>query len=421
MFLWTRSSKTLARLSAMAFRASILAAFGAAVVSASCPDGETCAATDAQSLLQVAQARAAVADEPFNPSKVLQNFKLGGAKDDEDPDAKLVGKAVDFKPAPPYSGSEMEVFGEVWITSSEGLCTSTKSQRMYWRLVNVDPGCEKGPGNAPWSCVIRITSGNVCKGGTSASLYNTTARAMDPWLTISYTSQEEMPETAAPGSTSTTPEPVLAERGRARYSPYSTKLSVRAQTGLDAAEIENQTVVVHGFDGRPMACATILKAGHRPSPYTMYPQKGKPLMAQHFSRIGGTPRSVWGYVTMYEIHRETIPHSGYYMTWDLEDVDIACDKGPDPSNPRSCAIRITQGESCSTPDIAPLYVSAERLRNPWDFVGYTAVQGLHVVVARSTGVPVLTGTDSPQALDKSVIVFDHAGNPIACALLDFAN
>lgn len=45
---------------------------------------ETCAATDAQSLLQVAQARAAVADEPFNPSKVLQNFKLGGAKDDED-------------------------------------------------------------------------------------------------------------------------------------------------------------------------------------------------------------------------------------------------------------------------------------------------------------------------------------------------
>mmetsp|Transcript_41406 Transcript_41406/g.117153 ORF Transcript_41406/g.117153 Transcript_41406/m.117153 type:complete len:393 (-) Transcript_41406:70-1248(-) len=389
----------------MALRTLILAASGSAAAIASLsPYVENCASSDSPSLLQVGQAKDA---------------NIGwkrSAKDDEDPYATLVGKAVDWAPHPSYANAQAQIFGEVWITASKGLTPFTQNHRLAWRLLDVDSACTKGPGSASRSCAVRIERGNVCKGEEAEPIYSTDARRVNPWNFVSYTS---LKQEIATETTTTSLEPVLASV-RQQYTPYSSKLSVRVETGLPADAMKNGTVVVYDFAGAPMACSPIVECDYRASAQPMFKPTSNSLQAKHFvpySEYAGT-LDVWGFVNVYEVLGQDIPLLGHYLNWELEGVDPRCDRGPGAGQAKSCSVRITMSTSCSQPNEDPFYKPAERASNPWDDVSYTAVYGRHVVVAKSLGVPVLTGMDSPDAMDQTVIVYDYDGNPTACAVLD---
>lgn len=201
---------------------------------------------------------------------------------------------------------------------------------------------------------------------------------------------------------------------------------MRAETGLSAHEVEGHTVVVYDARGVAMACAPIARALSRPEPQSMLPAllqqaAPKPLRAANFVKHPNSvgDLDVWGEVLIWEILGETIPMMGHYVTWDLEGTDPRCDEGRFNDYAASCSVRITKSTSCSDPSDAPFYKVNERRSNPWDYVSYTSVQGRHIVVARSMGVPVLTGHDSPDVVDQTVIVYDWEGLPIACAVVDF--
>eukprot|EP00429_Kryptoperidinium_foliaceum_P042557 CAMPEP_0176108522 /NCGR_PEP_ID=MMETSP0120_2-20121206/54479_1 /TAXON_ID=160619 /ORGANISM="Kryptoperidinium foliaceum, Strain CCMP 1326" /LENGTH=399 /DNA_ID=CAMNT_0017442691 /DNA_START=53 /DNA_END=1252 /DNA_ORIENTATION=+ len=320
----------------------------------------------------------------------------------------FVGTAAPFENHPNYTNPHY-VFGEVWVSALDGISHSSRSQQLTWKLVDVDPLCAKGRGTSENSCGIRLTEGNPCRGGNDAkSLYDQSARLFDPWRRVSYTS--DLVDIEAE----------LVATGGSTEEKAQTVLITSVETGLTAAQVKGGSIVVHDYSGKIMACGSLKSAFDVQEAPTLLQQRAGPLTALqaiHFKRIPGPSNltDVFGQVLAYEIMGDDTPLLGHYLLWDFEDVDVRCAKGPISPGSKSCGIQITSSTSCKTLSEEPFYNPDAVESDPWEGIGYTSAKGSDVVVARNVGISVLTGHDSPDIIDHTVIVHDFDGVPAACA------
>jgi len=375
--------------------AAAIAAATAAASPESCPGRDA----DAASLLQ------ATGGEAWR--------RAGLADPEEDSKAMEVGCASNFTPV--EGGSEVagDVFGRVSVKAFRGPNLPNSGTQLSFDLLDVDPACQGGPGSASGSCGVRIHTGTCAALGPH--LYSSTHREMDPWPCVSYASVEYRTEL---GSTTTTAEPVLAERAavlsKTRYVTFKTKGVVSVYTGEPPEDIKGAVVAIYDHAGKVMACSPIsTEKDHRlpASAATTF----RPLKAEHWvKQSSAVSGMVWGQVLIFERMGKTAATTGQLLSWDLEEVDRDCAKGPS-ADPKSCAVRVEVG-SCSTPVTqGDLYDEAAVTKNPWDCVSYTSLVAERIVKARGHGLPAYTGVGSPMALGQVIKVYDYHGVPMACA------
>mmetsp|Transcript_23300 Transcript_23300/g.66322 ORF Transcript_23300/g.66322 Transcript_23300/m.66322 type:complete len:402 (+) Transcript_23300:97-1302(+) len=389
--------------------ATALAAAAAAASPDACP-GRTCADAEAASLLQ-ARLVADIGDAgPWAKQR-------GGVRDPEDDEkAFMVGCANSFAPVAGGSDLDLDVFGRVTVKAFKGPNSPNSGTQLFVDLLDVDPACSMGPGNDPASCGVRIHSGNCSALGQP--LYDASARAMDPWGCVSYTSVEYRTEVST--TTTTSVEPVLAQRRAAAvsesgYVTFKTKSVMSVYTGESPESIKGAVVAIYDHAGKVMACSPIsTEKDHRlpASAATTF----RPLKAEHWvKQSSAVSGMVWGQVLIFERMGKTPATTGQLLAWDLEEVDPACALGPVPGVAKSCGVHVEVGSCSALPTQGDLYDELAVSKNPWDCVSYTAIVAERITKARGHGLPAYTGVGSPMAIGQVVIVYDAAGLPMACA------
>mmetsp|Transcript_23302 Transcript_23302/g.66329 ORF Transcript_23302/g.66329 Transcript_23302/m.66329 type:complete len:403 (+) Transcript_23302:97-1305(+) len=389
--------------------ATALAAAAAAASPDACP-GRTCADAEAASLLQ-ARLVADIGDAgPWAKQR-------GGVRDPEDDEkAFMVGCANSFAPVAGGSDLDLDVFGRVTVKAFKGPNSPNSGTQLFVDLLDVDPACSMGPGNDPASCGVRIHSGNCSALGQP--LYDASARAMDPWGCVSYTSVEYRTEVST--TTTTSVEPVLAQRRAAAvsesgYVTFKTKSVMSVYTGESPESIKGAVVAIYDHAGKVMACSPIsTEKDHRlpASAATTF----RPLKAEHWvKQSSAVSGMVWGQVLIFERMGKTLASTGQLLTWDLEEVDNECAKGPKADVANSCGIHVEDGSCSSLPTSGDIWDSSVVERNPWSCVGYTSLWTKRTPKAAGRSITAYAGMGTQEMIGQVVIVYSSLGLPMACA------
>ena len=161
-------------------------------------------------------------------------------------------------------------------------------------------------------------------------------------------------------------------------------------------------MIIHDAEGARIACA-ILSDG-----------VSSALDASSFIKYDGYPGAlaVSGRVGPM-VSNETTQTFSY----ELSGVDTACASGPDGGSPNSCGIHIHSGYTCTDAAlVGGHYYTGTVTDDPWTNVVYTSDGS----GATSGSLMVTTGGSSGDVAGRAMVIHDHTGARIACAILGAA-
>jgi len=271
--------------------------------------------------------------------------------------------------------------GDLAVAGSLGplMTVNGTTQTFSYSLSGIDPLCAGGAGDAANSCGVHIHSGYTCAENAGGH-YFTGDVTSDPWATVSYTT------------------------GRGTMS---------VMTGATAAEVEGRAVVIHDHSGGRIACALLSRTVATPfKPYYTY--TGDLAVAGSLgltSALGATALvPYFSYTGDLAVSGSLGPltSSGTTQTfaYTLTGVDPLCAAGAgDAAN--SCGVHIHSGYTC-TADAGGHLFTGDVTTDPWTAIAYTTGSGT---------VTVTTGATQADLEGRAVVIHDHSGARIACALL----
>jgi len=142
----------------------------------------------------------------------------------------------------------------------------------------------------------------------------------------------------------------------------------------------------------------------------------RPLRATNFVKFPGwSGKAVWGEILIFERMGKTLASTGQLLTWDLEEVDNECARGPKAGVEKSCGIHVEDGSCSSLPTSGDIWDSSVVERNPWSCVGYTSLWTKRTPKAAGRSITAYTGLGSQELIGKAVVVYSAAGVPMSCA------
>ena len=295
--------------------------------------------------------------------------------------------AAGFVPYHGYGGG-LQVSGTIGpITTSASAATNQYGDRsvgytqtFYFSLKGVDPACASGPGSAPDSCGLHVHRGTSCIDPAGRELYNL------GWCPIS-----------GPCYGGGYPWEV----GYTADADGSATGYLTVRSGFDSADMEGRPFIVHDFDGHRVGCALLSTASEAAAlsatafvRYASYTGPLTPRGSVHGRRVGGATDVAWQY--------------------NLVGLDPACTSGADPSVPNSCGVHVHEGRTCAG-DAGGHFFTGAVTMDPWASVAYTVASA--ALGNASAEVSVDTGGTMRELNGRSVVVHDHAGARIACAIL----
>lgn len=257
--------------------------------------------------------------------------------------------------------------GSVAIEGSVKLDFRGHGVKISYALTGLEPTCQAGPGPNPNSCGIHIHSGFTCE-KPGPHFYNSAMYPKDPWSAAVYLSQ-----------------------------PMAKSLIV--SYGFDFENTKGRTVVVHNYDGVPVACSVIPATTDRAT-------------AINFVKIGTTGPQATGEAD-FDFRATSVR-----IHYNIQHVDPACTQ-PMPGVVNSCGLHIHEGMSCENngAQTGPHYFNTSiYTMDPWANVSYTAVGG------NTAGfVDVENGYGYKDTRGRAFVLHDVNGEKMACAIISTGN
>mmetsp|Transcript_5014 Transcript_5014/g.14755 ORF Transcript_5014/g.14755 Transcript_5014/m.14755 type:complete len:379 (+) Transcript_5014:102-1238(+) len=377
----------------MAFRALLIfSAAGVRLAAVTCDDSPaSCARGEEETTLLQVGVSWPHGDEEYEGGPRSRGAEVDGhgrSTAAEGGDGSLCG-IKGFRPYAGYTG-ELHVSGKMWVRMFSGATPATAGQAFTFRLHGVDARCSSGPGPSPDSCGVQIHQATSCASAGGGHHWNKKALRRDPWGAMTYTSVEDSMGGHVAG--------VVA-------APVT--------TGLAGRDIEGRTVVVHDFDGRPIACAPLVGfTWGIPPPVAML---SGPSVTKFASPTGRRSR-VDGSVTFHDKPGLSKAATGVYMSYELTGVDARCSQGPGVAQD-SCGVRLHKGTSCR--DARGHRFNGEALRaSPWPQVSYVSSKGKKkTTIAVADHVGVNMGLAAKDISGHVLIVYDFLGKALACGIV----
>eukprot|EP00929_Paragymnodinium_shiwhaense_P122758 TRINITY_DN957_c1_g1_i1.p1 TRINITY_DN957_c1_g1~~TRINITY_DN957_c1_g1_i1.p1 ORF type:complete len:744 (+),score=83.68 TRINITY_DN957_c1_g1_i1:320-2233(+) len=261
----------------------------------------------------------------------------------------------------PYPGTK----ADYCVQGNIHLSTKDRNQFLTYDLDGVDPRCKSTERLEEGRCSIRIHEGKDCNSAGKPFWINGKDKYV-PWNHLRYYSRD-------------------GDKAWDRH--------VKIYTGLPMAKIAYRTVVVYDYDGKRISCSKLF-----------------PVTRLRTSKLHVYPGSTTSFEVKGRIKVKKQVHKTM-LAYKMTDVDPRCSgKRHDPLY--ACGVVVHEGYRCGEAGHA-FWDKAYAKENPWKESLYAA-NYKHNARGRNF---VYTGKDLADMMDRSVVVYDYDGEPIACSIL----